>query len=112
MLAIPPKRTDRAIVTFLTDGGIEAVLAALTGTSGSDAATTPSSPLAIQTGLRVSELVGLACGDVSNMARPDFAEFARLVQVHRVTRAEVVPPLVLARHPLVDESSTCRAWRS
>ena len=41
---------------------------------------------------------------IITMVRPDFAEFLHLVQEHRVTRADLVPPMVhaLARHPLVE----------
>ena len=59
VLAIPPKRADQTIVTFLTDPEAQALLAARTGRR--DHAWIL---LAIQTGLRASELTGLTCGDV------------------------------------------------
>jgi len=64
VLSIPPKRTDRALVTFLTDAEIDAVLASpdLDTRIGRRDHTILS--VAIQTGLRVSELTGLTCGDV------------------------------------------------
>ena len=42
---------------------------------------------------------------VVTMPRFDLAEFLRLIQDYRITRAWVVPPIVLAmaKHPLVDE---------
>ena len=43
VLAIPPKRFDRALVTFLTDAEVDALLAAPTATPGPAAATTPCS---------------------------------------------------------------------
>jgi acyl-CoA synthetase (AMP-forming)/AMP-acid ligase II len=46
------------------------------------------------------------CGDtVVTMPRFDLAEFLRTVQDYRITRALVVPPIVLAlaKHPLVDK---------
>ena len=43
VLAIPPKRGDRAIVDFLTTAEIDALLAAPTAAPGSAAATTPCS---------------------------------------------------------------------
>ena len=64
VLAIPPKRTDQAIVTFLTDEEAKALLAApdrATRTGRRDHAWIQ---LAIQTGLRASELTGLTIGDV------------------------------------------------
>lgn len=64
VLAIPAKRTERAIVTFLEPLEIDALLAApdrLTWTGRRDHALLA---LAIQTGLRASELTGLNNGDV------------------------------------------------
>jgi site-specific recombinase XerD len=64
VLAIPPKRCERALVSFLEPAEIEALLAApdrLTWTGRRDYALLL---LAIQTGLRVSELTGLTCDDV------------------------------------------------
>ncbi|MGH3685889.1 MAG: tyrosine-type recombinase/integrase [Pseudonocardiaceae bacterium] len=64
VLAIPPKRADQTIVTFLTDPEAQALLAApdrATRTGRRDHAWIL---LAIQTGLRASELTGLTCGDV------------------------------------------------
>jgi acyl-CoA synthetase (AMP-forming)/AMP-acid ligase II len=48
----------------------------------------------------------LCCGDtVVTVPRFDLGEFLRVVQDYRITRAYVVPPimLALAKHPLVDE---------
>ncbi|MGO9958366.1 MAG: tyrosine-type recombinase/integrase [Solirubrobacteraceae bacterium] len=64
VLAIPPKRSDRALVTFLTPEEINALINApdlSTWTGRRDRALLV---LAIQTGLRASELTGLDCGDV------------------------------------------------
>ena len=64
VLAIPPKRTDRTLIHYLTDPEIDALLAApdtATWTGRRDRALLT---LAIQTGLRVSELTGLRCGDL------------------------------------------------
>ncbi len=61
VLAIPPKRFDRALVTYLTDAETDALLAA-PDTSTADRAPRPRpAAVAIQTGLRVSELTGLRC---------------------------------------------------
>jgi site-specific recombinase XerD len=64
VLAIPPKRADQTIVTFLTGDEASALLAApdrATRTGRRDHAWIL---LAIQTGLRASELTALTCGDV------------------------------------------------
>jgi integrase/recombinase XerD len=64
VLAIPPKRSDHAIITFLTEAEVDALIAApdrATWTGRRDHALLL---LATQTGLRVSELTGLNCGDV------------------------------------------------
>lgn len=57
-------------------------------------------------GLQLVMNLGLRAGaTVVTMVRPEFPEFLRLVQAHGATRADVVPPLVLAlaRHPQVDQ---------
>ena len=65
VLAIPPKRTDTTVVCFLTHTEVEALLAS------PDRATRPGRRdyalllVAVQTGLRVSELTGLNCGDLT-----------------------------------------------
>jgi site-specific recombinase XerD len=64
VLAIPPKRADQTIVTFLTAPEADALLSApdrATRTGRRDHAWIL---LAIQTGLRASELTALTCGDV------------------------------------------------
>jgi site-specific recombinase XerD len=70
VLAIPPKRFQRALVTFLTEPEIDALLAApdlSTWTGRRDRALLL---LAAQTGLRASELIGLTHGDVHLGAGP------------------------------------------
>ncbi len=64
VLAIPPKCSDRALVTHLTEPEVDALLTApdrATWTGRRDHALLL---LAIQTGLRASELTGLRCDDV------------------------------------------------
>ena len=64
VLAIPPKRFDRALVTYLTEPEVNALLTApdkQTQTGRRDHALLL---LATQTGLRISELTGLTCEDV------------------------------------------------
>jgi hypothetical protein len=64
VLAIPPKRYERGIVTFLNDHEVEAILAASDGTSFLGRRDPALLLLAIQAGLRVSELTRLSSGDV------------------------------------------------
>ena len=64
VLSIPPKRCDRAIVCFLTDTEIDALLAAPDRSTSLGRRDHALLLLASQTGLRVSELTGLTLGDV------------------------------------------------
>jgi site-specific recombinase XerD len=64
VLAIPPKRSDRAIVCFLDAGQIDALLAAPGQASWLARRDSALLLVAVQTGLRVSELTGLTTGDV------------------------------------------------
>lgn len=65
VLAIPPKRGPRGLVTFISDVEVDALLAApdrATWTGRRDHALLA---LAVQTGLRASELTGLRCADLN-----------------------------------------------
>lgn len=64
VLAIPPKRFARSLVTFLTEREVEALLAAPDRTTWTGRRDHAVLLLAVQTGLRVSELVGLRGADV------------------------------------------------
>jgi site-specific recombinase XerD len=64
VLAIPPKRFDRALITYLTEPEIEALLAAPDPRAWVGRRDHTLLLLAIQTGLRASELIGLRCGDL------------------------------------------------
>lgn len=64
VLAIPPKRQDRALVTFLDREEIKALLAAPDRSTWTGRRDHALLLLAIQTGLRASELTGLHCGDL------------------------------------------------
>jgi site-specific recombinase XerD len=64
VLAIPPKRCDRAIVCFLTAAEIDALLAAPDRAAWFGRRDHALLLLACQTGLRVSELTSLTCGDI------------------------------------------------
>ena len=64
VLAIPPKRFDRRLVTFLTELEISALLAAPDRSTWTGRRDHTLFSLAAQTGLRASELIGLRCADV------------------------------------------------
>jgi integrase/recombinase XerD len=64
VLAIPPKRFERNLVTFLTDDEVDALLAACDRSTWTGRRDHAMIVLAIQTGLRISELAGLSCADV------------------------------------------------
>ena len=64
VLAIPPKRFARDLVTFLTEPEVEALLGAADRTTWTGRRDHALLLLAVQTGLRVSELIGLRCADV------------------------------------------------
>jgi site-specific recombinase XerD len=64
VLAIPPKRTERAVVQFLTEDEIDALLASPDRSSWIGRRDHALLLVAVETGLRVSELVGLRCKDV------------------------------------------------
>lgn len=63
VLAIPSKRYERSVVNFLNQHEIDALLAATDRTTWTGRRDHALLVLAIQTGLRVSELTGLVLGD-------------------------------------------------
>ena len=65
VLAIPPKRFDKRIVTFLTAPEIDALIAAPDQARWEGRRDRALMLLAVQTGLRVSELTGLNCADIT-----------------------------------------------
>ncbi|TFC83136.1 tyrosine-type recombinase/integrase [Cryobacterium sp. TMT3-29-2] len=65
VLAIPPKRFDKATVSYLTAEEVDALLAAPDRDGWEGRRDHAWLMLCIQTGLRVSELTGLNCADVS-----------------------------------------------
>jgi len=64
VLAIPPKRADKPLVTFLTPEEIDALLAAPDRSRRIGRRDHALLALMIQTGVRVSELTGLRVGDL------------------------------------------------
>jgi site-specific recombinase XerD len=65
VLAIPPKRFDKRIVTFLTATEVDALLAAPDQARWEGRRDRALMLLAIQAGLRVSELTSLNCSDIT-----------------------------------------------
>ena len=64
VLAIPPKRFDQALISYLTEPEVEALLAACDRTTWTGRRDHALLLLAVQTGLRISELLGLTRADV------------------------------------------------
>lgn len=68
VLAIPVKRYQRNLVTYLTDAEVDALLAACDQTTWTGRRDHAMLTLDVQTGLRISELAALTCGDVTLQA--------------------------------------------
>jgi integrase/recombinase XerD len=64
VLAMPSKRFDRALVTYLTTGEVDALLAAPDPTTWTGRRDRALMLLMVQTGLRVSELIALRRSDI------------------------------------------------
>jgi site-specific recombinase XerD len=64
VLAIPQKRTDKPVVSFLAKDEITAICSSVDRTSWVGRRDYALLVLATQSGLRLSELTGLCCGDV------------------------------------------------
>jgi integrase/recombinase XerD len=64
VLAIPPKRFERALISFLSRQEVAALLAGPDRSSWTGRRDYALFLLAIQTGMRASELIGLTCGDL------------------------------------------------
>jgi integrase/recombinase XerD len=65
VLAIPPKRTERNLLTYLTETEADALLAACNQGSWTGRRDHAMLALTIQTGLRISELIALNCQDIT-----------------------------------------------
>jgi integrase/recombinase XerD len=70
VLAIPGKRRDRTDVTYLTPGEADALLAACDQSTRTGRRDHAMLALAVQSGLRVSELTSLTCADIRIQAGP------------------------------------------
>jgi len=64
VLAIPPKRCDHALISYLTEPEIDALLASCDPATWTGRRDHALLLLAVQTGLRISELTGLTRADV------------------------------------------------
>jgi site-specific recombinase XerD len=64
VLAIPPKRFDRVLISYLTEPEVDALLAACDPTTWTGRRDHALLLLAAQTGLRISELIGLTRADL------------------------------------------------
>jgi integrase/recombinase XerD len=65
VLAIPTKRTEHNLVTYLTEAEIDALLEACDQSTWTGRRDHAMFALTIQTGLRISELTGLTCQEVT-----------------------------------------------
>ena len=65
VLAIPPKRSERNLLTYLTEPEVDALLAAPDRGSWIGRRDHAMLALTIQTGLRISELICLTCQDIT-----------------------------------------------
>jgi integrase len=97
VLAIPPKKFDKALVTWLTEPELGALLAAPGTTTRAGRRDHAMILLAAQTGLRLSELTGLTCGDIHLGAGPH-------VSCHGKGRKQRITPLTKATVAVL------RAW--
>ena len=97
VLAIPPKRGDQTIVTFLSDDEASALLAAPDRTTRTGRRDHAWILLAIQTGLRASEITSLTCKDVH-------LGTAAYVACHGKGRKDRITPLTPGT------VTTLRAW--
>jgi site-specific recombinase XerD len=77
VLAIPPKRGERRLVTFLTDPEVDALLAAADQTTWTGRRDHTLLAVAVQTGLRASELIGLRTVDVHLGVGPHISCFGK-----------------------------------
>lgn len=70
VLAIPPKRTTRPVIEFLTPDEVDALLAAADPTNWTGRRDHALLVMTVQTGLRISEICSLTCDDIHLGAGP------------------------------------------
>jgi site-specific recombinase XerD len=73
VLAIPPKRTVRPVIEFLTYDEVNALLAAPDVTTWTGRRDHTLLTMAVQTGLRISEMCSLTCDDIHTGTGPYIA---------------------------------------
>ena len=96
VLAIPPKRFERRLVTFLTESEIDALLTAPARTTWTGRRDHTLLALAVQTGLRVSELIALRIADVHLGVGPHVSCLGK-GRKHRITPLTAPVVAVLRR---------------
>jgi len=97
VLAIPPKRCDQALVSYLVDAEVEALLEAPDRSTWTGRRDHTLLLLAVQTGLRISELTGLCIRDIH-------LGVGAHVSCHGKGRKDRITPLS------VDTVTALRAW--
>ena len=80
VLAIPTKRHERRLLTWLTDPEVDALLAAPERTTWAGRRDHAMLVLAVQTGLRISELIALSRSDLTLGVGPTSAAWAKDVK--------------------------------
>lgn len=99
VLAIPHKRFDRALITYLTEPEVDALLACCDLASWTGRRDHALLLLAVQTGLRISELIGLTVADLHLGAGAHVA-------CHGKGRKDRITPLT------ADTTAVLRDWLS
>lgn len=91
VLALPPKRTTRPVIEFLTPDEVDALLAAPDSTSWTGRRDHALLAMTVQTGLRISEICSLTCDDIHLGAGPHIActGKGRRQRITPLTRATV-----------------------
>ena len=84
VLAIPPKRADRPLISYLTEPEIAALLAAPDRTTWTGRRDHALLALAVQTGLRASELTGLNTSEL-HLPRPGYVSCRGKGRKERIT---------------------------
>ena len=102
VLAIPPKRVSRTVVTYLSDIEMQALLDAPDRATGIGCRDHTLLLLALETGLRVSELTSLTCGAIH-------LGTGAHVRCHGKGRKDRITPL--RRHPGTGADLARRAGR-
>ena len=98
VLAIPHKRTERNLVTYLTEPEVKALIDACDQTTWTGRRDHTMYVLTIQAGLRISELAGLTCADIT---------LSTGANVHTIGKGRKE-----RRTPLVPATRTCLLYTS